>query len=72
MQSENKTPTGYRWPWWVCFGHPGHVAMESEWPADWAMYTGNNTGLGFDLLWIVGIAAVVWVYLRQQCLFVNV
>ena len=46
--------------------------MESEWPADWAMYTGNNTGLGFDLLWIVGIAAVVWVYLRQQCLFVNV
>jgi len=38
------------------------AAMDSgEWPADWAMYT----GLGFDLLWIVGIACAVVVLWRR-------
>jgi hypothetical protein len=41
------------------------AAMESEWPADWAMYTGNHTGLGFDLLWVVGIACAVVVLWRR-------
>ena len=36
------------------------AAMESEWPADWAMYT----GLGFDLLWVVGIACAVVLWRR--------
>jgi len=27
-------------------------------------YTGNNTGLGFDLLWLAGIAVLV-LYLRR-------
>jgi hypothetical protein len=31
----------------------------------WMFYTGNNAGLGFDLLCLVGIAALVWLYLRQ-------
>jgi len=26
----------------------------------------GNTGLGFDLLWLVGMAVLVWLYLRQQ------
>lgn len=37
-----------------------------EWPADWAMYADNNNGLGFDLLWLAGIAVLVWLYLRRQ------
>ena len=42
------------------------VAMNSgEWPADWAMYVGNNTGLGADLLWVVGIACAVVVRWRR-------
>ncbi|MEA5452045.1 hypothetical protein VB780_25955 [Leptolyngbya sp. CCNP1308] len=36
-----------------------------EWPVDWAMYVGNN-GLGADLLWLVGVAVLVAVYLRQR------
>ena len=36
------------------------VAMDSgEWPAGWMFYTGNNTGLELDLLWVVGIACAV-------------
>ena len=42
------------------------AAMDSgEWPADWAMYVGNNTGLGADLLWMVGIACAVVVLWRR-------
>ena len=42
------------------------AAMDSgEWPADRAMYVGN-TGLGTDLLWLVGIAVLVGLYLRQR------
>jgi hypothetical protein len=29
------------------------------------MYTGNNSGLGFDLLWVVGIACAVVVLWRR-------
>jgi len=29
------------------------------------MYTGNNTGLGFDLLWVVAIACAVVVLWRR-------
>ena len=43
------------------------AGMDSgEWPADWAMYVGNDTGLGLDLLWVVGIACAVVLYLRQR------
>jgi len=42
------------------------AAMDSgEWPADWAMYTGNSTGLGFDLRWVVGIACAVVLLWRR-------
>ncbi len=36
-----------------------------DWPADWMFYTRNNTGLGFDLLWLAGIAMLVVLYLRR-------
>ncbi|MGB6016553.1 MAG: hypothetical protein WBG32_17595 [Nodosilinea sp.] len=68
MQSEN--PHRHRWPVGVLFGHLKQVAMgagmdSGEWPADWAMYAGNNTGLGFDLLWLAAIACAVVVLWRR-------
>ncbi|WP_277874292.1 MULTISPECIES: hypothetical protein [Cyanophyceae] len=36
-----------------------------EWPADWAMYVGNSTGLGFDLLWLTAISCTVVVLWRR-------
>jgi len=43
------------------------ASMDSgEWPADWAMYTGNNTGLGFDLLWLAALACAVAVLWRRE------
>ena len=42
------------------------AGMDSgAWPADWAMYVGNNTGLGFDLLWLAAIASAVVVLWRR-------
>jgi hypothetical protein len=63
MRPEKETPTGGAALVGVLFGHHRPVAMgaamESEWPADWMFYTGHKTGLGVNLLWVVGIACAV-------------
>ncbi|WP_277882107.1 hypothetical protein [Phormidium tenue] len=37
-----------------------------EWPADWAMYAGNNTSLGFNLSWWMGTAVLVAMDMRER------
>ena len=53
------------------FGHHRPVAMgaamdSGEWPADWMFYTGHKTGLGVNLLWVVGIACAVVLLWRRE------